>query len=110
VKWSALALSRFVGGSISPSCRCTIDLERCTAQRAPRSAPKALVRLVGGSRLSGISKLLSFVLKKVAEPLQAVLVVTVVALGRRPNVRVHPRSRGRSAGRREGQRAVGCNA
>ena len=41
----------------------------------------------------------------------AVLVVTVVALGRRPNARVHPRSRGRSAGfRRDGRRTVGCNA
>ena len=32
-------------GSISPSCHCTIDLERYTAQRAPQSSAKGVVRL-----------------------------------------------------------------
>ena len=65
-----LSVEPFRGREHLPPCRCTIDLERCTAQRAPRSGAKALMRLVGGSRLSGISKVVNFVLKKVAEPLQ----------------------------------------
>lgn len=43
-------------GSISPSCLCTIDLERYTTQRAPRSGAEGVVRLEIATEFNSLSR------------------------------------------------------
>ncbi len=74
-------------GSISPSCLCTIDLERYTAQRAPQSGAEGVVRLVGGRAFNCISSMVRFVLKKVAEPLHRPTTLHLIGKGLLANTR-----------------------